>query len=648
MIDWSKIELSELKGRFQDEFLETNRLGIRSSGSVLQCNTRKYHAVFAAPQPHLDIHNYNFVAQLDEQVLIDDRKYEISNHEYSDGIFPKGYELLSQFRINKVPTWEFDLEGARIQKTILVSKDTEHVFVSYELKKGKGNVELSVNPLFSFRQMHRLSQSNQEASHKYKKIPKGIKVTMYDALSPIYIQCSKPNNFIGDFYWHLGVKYAIEENRGYSCYEDLASYGKFKVQLTKGERVVFALGLNEIKPSNLVERYDQELKTIPKTDKAIEYLKKSAFQFIQDNGEKASVIAGYPWFGRWGRDTFIALPGLMTVVKDKDLLERIFESMFADFQNGLLTNVGKGEQAKYNSVDASMWLFVALQHYAKFVKPKKIWSKYNSLLKSILEAYQTGTHYNIKVNDNGLLHAGDDGVALTWMDAVYNDRPVTQRRGYPVELQALWYNAVCFSLEMAETAKDDDFVQQWGHFPEKIHDSFNAVFWEEKEQYLADVVFDNSEKDWSIRPNQLFALNLPYPLVKDERSKSILHIVKHHLLTPKGLRTLSPSDEKYIGVYQGGQEERDNAYHQGIVWPWLLGAYCDALICEKGIAAIPELEEIWDNLVSEVERAGLGSISELFDGDLPHLPKGATSQAWSVTELLRINDRLKRLKKRSK
>jgi predicted glycogen debranching enzyme len=358
-------------------------------------------------------------------------------------------------------------------------------------------------------------------------------------------------------------------------------------------------------------------------------------------------MAGFPWFGRWGRDTFIALPGLMKVLKDKALFDQVFISMFKDFKDGLLTNVGEGEEAKYNSADASLWMFWALQHYAEIRSPKKIWKEHGEFLQSILRSYQEGTHYNIGVLENGLLHAGADGVALTWMDAVYDGMPSTQRKGCPVELQALWYNAVCFCLEMAEAAGDEEFIKEWREIPAQLKYSFEKAFWDSTKQYLADVVSKDGEQDWSIRPNQLFALSLPYPLIIDERAKSALEIVKKHLYTPKGLRTLSPEDNQYILVYEGDQRRRDSSYHQGIVWPWLLGAYADATIKLNQSESSIVLEEIWNNLAEEVHRYGLGSISELFDADSIQNPKGATSQAWSVTELLRIHKLLKSLKKKS-
>jgi predicted glycogen debranching enzyme len=603
--------------------------------------------MLSAPQKQLNNHNYAFVAQLDETLSLGDQTYSLANHEYKDCFEPKGNQYLKSFSIQKSPEWVFQIGRIQLKKSVLVVGNKSQVLVKYELVKSPEALELCVNPLYNFRQMHKLTHANDQAKVEAELQEQGVKVQLYEALDPIFIQFSKKAEIQGDAYWHNGVKYRKEEERGYPCYEDLLSINKLRFSLKEGESIVVSLGLEKSAPSKLSKLWEESFEAMPKLKSPKDHLLKAAKQFVINDGTSASIIAGYPWFGRWGRDTFIALPGLMKVIKDKAFFELVFTSMFKDFKDGLLTNVGVGDAAKYNSADASLWLFWALQHYAEIRSSKKIWKEHGDFLKSVLNSYKNGTHYNIGVQENGLLHAGDDGVALTWMDAVYNGIPATQRKGCPVELQALWYNALCFCLEMAEDCGDEDFISEWKRVPEKVKYTFQELFWDADKRYLADVVISETEKDWSLRPNQLFALSLPYPLLIDERAKSVLEMVKRHLYTPKGMRTLSPEDTRYVAIYEGDQEKRDASYHQGIVWPWLFGAYVDATIKLDQSHSAMVVEEIWNNLAAEMNRYGLGSISELFDADSIQNPKGATSQAWSVTELLRINKLLKTLKKKS-
>ncbi|HRS53887.1 MAG TPA: amylo-alpha-1,6-glucosidase, partial [Bacteroidales bacterium] len=362
----------------------------------------------------------------------------------------------------------------------------------------------------------------------------------------------------------------------------------------------------------------------------------SAQQFVVRKPKKTEIIAGFPWFGRWGRDTFIALPGLTLTIKDYKTAKQVIDTMLAELNGPLFPNVGENEIVSYNSVDTSLWFFWALQQYTYFTDTHyKIWEDYGKKMKLILEGYRDGTLFNIHMTNEGMIWAGEPGKALTWMDAIVNGKPVTPRMGMPVEVNALWYNAIMFSIEMAKVANDNDFITEWQPIAEKVLINFKNIFWLKDKGYLADCV-NGEYKDWSVRPNMIFAVSLPYSPLNDKLKQLVVEKVKQELLTPRGLRTLSPKDPAYKGIYEGDQNNRDLAYHQGTVWPWLIGHYAEAYLKVYGKAGLSAIKKIYADFEPAITEYCIGTIPELYDGDPPHKPKGALSQAWSVAELLRM------------
>jgi predicted glycogen debranching enzyme len=426
-----------------------------------------------------------------------------------------------------------------------------------------------------------------------------------------------------------------EMERGYDYKEDLFVPGYFELTMRKGESLVFSASTRETNPAALKRKYTTELaRRIPRTS-FYHCLANSAQQFIVKNEKKTEVIAGFPWFGTWGRDTFISLPGLTLALDNKTDFIAVMDTMSKRLKNGLFPNTGSDIHPAYNSVDAPLFFIWALQQYSHYDGETDLWKKYGKAIQNILNNYRNGTLYNIKMQENGLIYAGQPGVALTWMDAVVHGFPVTPRTGMPVEINALWYNAVLFSMEIAGKSGDLKYCQEWGPVANLTGVSFIQTFWDAGRQYLADYV-DGNFKDLTVRPNQVIAASMEYtPLTKD-MIKTILDIVEAELLTLRGLRTLSPTNENYKGVYRGNQEERDLAYHQGTVWPWLLQHFAEAYLKihkKSGLSLIRKLYEGFEEVMTE---HGIGSVSEIYDGDPPHQARGAVSQAWSVAALLRI------------
>jgi predicted glycogen debranching enzyme len=515
-------------------------------------------------------------------------------------------------------------------------QDEERVLIKYTVKESKAPFLLQFHPFLAFRNIHALSKANIDASKKSENVQNGIKLKMYSGFSNLFIQFSKKQEYLTAPDWHFNNEYVKERERGYAYNEDLYCPGYFTSSLKKGDCLIFSAGLSEIGPRKLKTLFDSESKKNLPLHNFKDCLERSSKQFIVKDTKSAEITAGFHWFGQWGRDTFIALPGLTLSTDHPETCKLVLDTMLKNIKNGLFPNIGKGDTAAYNTADASLWFFWTLQQYAIYTgTSSKIWNEYGSKMRSILENYSKGTLHNIHMDNNGLLFAGETGVAITWMDAVVNGKSVTPRIGLAVELNALWYNAVCFALEAANLANDKKFISEWESLPIQIELSFTKTFWSAEKKYLADHV-NGSNTDWSLRPNQIFAASLPYSPINNEIKRSLLEIIKAKLLTPRGLRTLAPEDKHYKGVYAGNHNERDYAYHQGTVWLWLLGHFAEAYLKTHGESANHFVQSLYENFAPAVLEYGIGTIAEIYDGNAPHSAKGAISQAWSVAELLRI------------
>jgi predicted glycogen debranching enzyme len=637
-IHFSKEQLNDREFSLDRELILANAAGACFSTSLINCNTRKYHGLFSVYQPQIDDNRYVLLSALDETILQDGKKIRLATHQYPNAYFPEGYQYFEGFSYDLCPRWVIKADDILLVKELLLSKEEERLLIRYTVKESKGLFLMRFDPLLAFRNVHSLSKYNIDAAKKSVEIECGESFSMYPVFSELFLQFSKKATFIHAPDWNYSMEYFQEQERGYVYNEDLYSPGYFSISLKKGDQLVFSAGLDEISPRKLKTVFETQLKSKASLTNFRNCLRNSARQFIINKKQGPELIAGYHWFGQWGRDTFIALPGLTLSTGNPESCKLIFQQMLKNLKGGLFPNTGSGEYAMYNSADASLWFFWALQQYALYTGTvSEIWMEYGSYMRAILEKYRDGTLHHIHMEDSGLLFAGESGVALTWMDAVVDGVPVTPRTGFVVELNALWYNAICFALEAADFVDDEQFITEWELIPIKLKSSFTATFWDEDKGYLADCVFEN-KSDWSLRPNQIFAASLPYSPIEEKIQKSLLEIVRLKLLTPRGIRTLAPDDEKYKGVYSGNQKERDLAYHQGTVWPWLLGHFVEAYLKSFGDPVIPFVQSIYENFAPAVFEYGIGTIAEIYDGDAPHKARGAVSQAWSVAELLRIRN----------
>ena len=544
-----------------------------------------------------------------------------------------------------MPKLTFRVGGVVLTMEFLLVIDDERLLVRYKLEDAHSPTILRIKPYLAFRNIHRLAKANVFADKKYEKIENGIKYRMYAGYTSLSLQFSGIAEYTHAPDWNYNIEYAEEQARGYDYQEDLFIPGFFEIPIKKGESVILSAGTSETKAKSLKRLFSNESrKRIPR-DSFENNLINSAHQFIVHRDSKTEVIAGFPWFGRWGRDTFIALPGITLAIDDPKTCKAVLDSMASEINGPLFPNVGHGNKAVYNSVDAPLWFFWALQQYAEYTGTKEnIWKEYGFKMQVILDGFRNGTMFNIKMQPDGIIYSGEEGKALTWMDAIVNGKPVTPRIGMCVEINALWYNAIMFALEVARLAGADDFVNGWQAIADGLPAKYKEIFWSKEKGYLADYV-NGSFKDWTVRPNMLFATSLPYVPLSDKIRQLILERIQQELLTPRGLRTLTPKHPKYKGTYAGNQEERDMAYHQGTVWPWLLGHFAAGYLRVHGKSGLPLIKELYAGFESAIKEYCLGTIAEVYDGNPPHKAGGAISQAWSVGELLRIRKMIEKWEK---
>lgn len=633
-LHFDKQELGNLEYSLNREMLSTNRAGGYMSTTIICCNTRKYHGLMACPVDELGDENFVLLSSLDETVIQHDQSFNLAIHKFPVSYEPRGHKYITDFVYTPTPTITYRVGGVVLRKELLWIHSKQQILIRYTLVEASSPTKLRLRPFLAFRSVHGLSKANMFADSKSYLVIGGVKNRLYDKFPYLYLQLSTEHEFLAAPDWWYNFEYFEEEQRGYPYREDLLTTGYFEFNIEKGESVVFSCSTSEASVGQLEDDFAEELAKRTNKIDFLSCLRHSARQFIVRKAGRTEVVAGYPWFGRWGRDTFIALPGITLSQGGVERCREVIDTMTREMKNGLFPNMGSA----YNSVDAPLWFFWTLQNFEQHANKNEIWNSYGKHMKDILEAYRKGINDGaIRLDDNGLVWASQHGKALTWMDAVVDGVPVTGREGYPVEINALWYNAICYTIEKATENGDEKFVDQWTPVADKIKTSFVEMFWREKEGYLSDYVGVDGANAF-IRPNMVVACSLKYKMLSDEQIKEVLYTIKNHLLTPKGLRTLSPRNPLFEGRYMGTQPERDRQYHNGTVWVWLLEHYVKAQFDLHGASYIDDAVEIMAGFEEDINSYGIGSISEIYDGMPPYHQRGTISQAWSVGALLRINE----------
>ncbi|MDQ6785431.1 MAG: amylo-alpha-1,6-glucosidase [Acidobacteriota bacterium] len=625
------------------EWLETNGIGGFSSSTVSGANTRRYHALLiAATKPPLG--RLVLLSKFEETLFLNGNRYELSANQYPNKIYPDGFKYLKNFRLAPFPVWTFEIEGIEIEKKIFMAYGENTTVVEFKVQTSNFKVELELKPLVAFRDYHSLRREDANFNGSFESSKNQVSIQPYAEMAALFFT-HNAQSVEKQGIWYRNFEYAIERERGFDYREDLFQPFSLKFDLSQTATVIASTEPQTVSDARKfeeseIERRENLIKTAKATDDFTEQLAVAADQFIVSRGSGKTVIAGYPWFSDWGRDTMIALNGLTLATNRAEIAKSILLEFSLHISEGMLPNrfPDAGEIPEYNTVDATLWYFEAIRAYVEKTGDYKFVEKslYEKLVNIILWHFH-GTRYGIRVCEDGLLYAGETGAQLTWMDAKIGDFVVTPRAGKAVEIQALWFNALKIMADFARRFSDEIDCEKYLETAEKAKRSFNEIFWNDAEECLYDVI-DGEEKDASVRPNQIFAASLPNQILDMDKARKVVEKIEVELLTPYGLRSLSRKDLRYCPHYVGSPFERDSAYHQGTVWAWLTGAFVDAY--RKVYANEDETEkrvnEILSGFKNHLYEAGVGQISEIFDADPPFNPRGCFAQAWSVAEVLRV------------
>lgn len=634
-LTFDKSELGNLEYSLQREMLATDRKGGYMSTTIVCCNTRKYHGLMVAPIDQSD-ETYVLLSSLDETIIQHDQSFNLALHRYRGVYEPRGHKYITDFEYTPTPTITYRVGGVILRKELLWIHKRTQLMIRYTLVDAHSDTTLRLRPFFAFRNKHALSKANMDANGRSYPIPGGVKCRLYDGYPWLYLQTNRSDvEFVAAPDWYYDFEYPEEIKRGYDGYEDLLTTGYFELPIRKGESVIFSAATDEMATeATISEIYEASLARRTHKVDFLSCLHHSARQFVvRRSGGRTEMVAGYPWYGTVGRDTLMALPGVVLEQGHKEDCMDVLDTMVAAMHNGDFADSASAAVA----ADAPLWLFWTLQNLESHIGAKELWKRYGEAMKAVLEAYRRGIGGRVAMHDNGLVWAAAEGEALTWMNTKVDGRPVAQRAGYAVEIQALWYNAVCYTLALAGKMKDKAFVERWADVPERTRASFLSKFWiDGEEQYLADYVNDDETNSFR-RANMLVACALDYTMLDEEQTMDVLGVVRRHLLTRRGVRSLSPRNSFYEPSYAEDQRSQDLASRNGSTWIWPLMFYVKACFAIAGERFLPEADELLAGFQDEIQTACIGSVSECFEGDPPFRARGSLSQATSVGGLLYIH-----------
>lgn len=640
-LKFNKSELVNLEYSLKREILSASKTGAYCNTSIVACNTRRYHGLLAVPVDNLGGGKYVLLSALDESLVMNGRQFNLGIHCYGDVYEPRGHKYIIDFDADPEPKITYKVGEILFTKTILMAPDSDQVLIRYELLAAPSKTTLILKPFLAFRSVHSLTHQNPEADTQYRDVDGGVSFRLYDGFPELNLQLSAKAPFKYMPYWYNGITYSDELRRGFECKEDLFVPGTFVTELKPGDSIVFSASVNTENPKQLKRKFTDTVRKHSEIRGYHDLLVHDADLLKCTRNGHERINAGFSWLETGLlRETIESLPGLTLYAGDKGKeFEEILDNLVAEEQDRLLRRT--------TQVEAPLRLTDTIQQYIHYSgEEKRIWEKYGKLLKNIIDSYAPGKRNEITMHPNGLLWAQMDRVALSWMNAYVDGYPVTERAGYQVETNAFWYNALCFALDMEQKygAKKSAFAARWSHVRELVAQNFQPTFWNQEAGYLADYV-DNGGQNMDVRPNQLFAVCLDYSPVDDEVKAAVISVINNELVTSRGIRTLSPRNPKYRGVYEGSQRDRDLAYHQGCAFPSLLGPYIDC--CFKvmlGSSFYKKAEYLTEGFYADINKHGVGAFSELYDGDPPHEAHGAISSACSTAALLRVDYLMKKYK----
>ena len=644
-LKFNKSELVNRSYSLKREIIFAGKSGSYANTSIVCCNTRRYHGLLSVTLDRFGGDKYLLLSSLDESLVVDGKQFNLGIHCYGDVYEPRGHKYVVDFEADPLPQITYKVGEVIIRKSLVVSPDHDETLIRYELVQAPSEVKLQLKPFLAFRNIHALTHCNDEARTSGTAVKGGMSFCMYRNFPELFLQLSKTaSTFEAGAQWYYGITYSDEYRRGFDCREDLLVPGVFSLKLKPGETLIFSASTREETPSALAKTFKAIEKSLPAVENQHGHLVYWADTHISNHNGRKKINAGLSWLlTGLLRETLFALPGLTLYGKNSpEEFEEILDNLIADEQERLLRRT--------TQVEAPLYLSSVLQAYIEYgADPAAVWKKYGTVVKNIIQSYLPGKRQEVAMHPNGLLWAQMDNVALSWMNTYINGHPVNERPGYQVETNAFWYNSVRFAVDMEQSygAKNGKFVKEWKGIAELTRESFMKTFWNEKRGCLADFV-NGYGQNMDIRPNQLFAIWVKNSPVDEELFPSIIRVIDNELVTSRGIRSLSPRDVKYKGVYEGSQIDRDLAYHNGCAFPYLLEQYIDVAFRVKGHSFLKKAEWLCEGFYEDLAKHGVGAFSELYDGDPPQEPHGAIACAMSTAALLAADYFIAKHKEESK
>lgn len=615
------------------EMLRTNKLGAYSVTTIIDCNTRKYDGLLVAPLPNLGPDNYVLLSSLDETVIQHGAEFNMGIHKFGyDYYSPKGHKYIREFNIETVAGTTYRVGGVIFSKERVLISDENRILIRYTLKDAQSPTIMRFRPLLAFRSVNELCHENNSINQEFAEIENGISSCLYSGFPNLNMQLSKKGQFVADPTWYKGVEYTKEQERGWEYKEDLYTPGYFEVPLKKGESVIFSAGISPCDATKLFEMYDNEISQRTSRLDFFNSLKNAGQQFHNSYEGCDLIMAGYPWFKCRARDQFIALPGISLSINETERFEKVMQTAIQSIRKFMAKEEYTCRITEIEAPDVLLWFIWAIQQYAIKTSIKQANEKYGDILFEVASFIRTQQHPNLSLHENGLLSTNGHDKPASWMNGTAWGKAVIQRSGYLVEINALWYNNLKFLAEIASEQQNEYEADVCNYQAEFAKQAFVKTFW--NGTYLYDFVECN-DRNQEVRPNMIFAVSLPYSPLDKTQQKLVLDTVTKELLTPKGLRSLSPKSGLYNPEYKGNEIERNYSYHNGTAWPWLMGAYAEAYLKIHPISGLSFIERKLIAFESEMSELCIGTLNELFDGNPPFKGHGAMSFAMNVAEILR-------------
>lgn len=643
-LKFDKNLLINLEQSLRLEVLRTNQSGAYHCTTIVGANTRKQHGLLVIPVPEIDDNSHVLLSSLDETVIQHGAPFNLGLHRYSGGVYsPNGHKYIREYDCERVPTHTFRVGGVILKREKIFITNENRILIRYTLVDAHSKTTLQFRPFLAFRNANDLCVENQVASRDYKEVSNGISTCMYEGYPELFMQVNHKPKFVFDPHWYKGIEYIKDQERGIPYTEDLYVPGYFEVDMKKGDTIIFSAGVSEVNTRMLSKMYEDEIKTRTPRTSFYNCLKNSAKQFYMTNADGHYMLAGYPWFKVRARDEFIALPGCTLSNHHRPDFEAIMDTAKEAFIRWMETGEPDKHLQGIDLPDVPLWAAWAIQRYSHDTDVPTARERYGELVAQLIDFIIDGKHPNLQVDDNGLVRTDGTRQPMSWMDSARPDgTPLIPRTGYLVEFNALWYNALMFLLQMyADDKQMQSRVERWQKISDAYAESFAPTFLNDY-GYLYDYV-NGSYTDLSVRPNMVIAVGVDHTPLDRRQRKRILDFVTRELLTPKGLRTLSPNSYGYNPWYVGNPEQREKAYYSGSARPWLMGFYCHAYVKVFGIGGLSFVNRMMIGFEDEMSQGAIGTLSELYDGNPPFIGRGAVSFAANVGEILRVLRLLKNL-----